>query len=92
MPNAPKPRPRQQSNPEIEPPPGTPPKHFPAEPTPLAGADKPNHAHEAAKSDDAETSSSRLGSGEDPSVEAGTDANDPEQQAAGGNEVDKSYE
>jgi hypothetical protein len=92
MPNQPEPRPRQKSNPEIEPPPGSPPKRFPAEPKPMAGDDKQAASEkDASKLDDPETSH-RLGSGEDPSVESGTDKNDPEQEAAGGDDVEKSFE
>lgn len=91
MPAQSDPRRRPPASPEIEPPPGSPPKRFPDEPTPMAGEKKQADSGKTAKPEEAETSS-RLGSGEDPSVESGTDKNDPEQQAAGGGDVEKSFE
>ncbi len=80
----------QPANPEVDPSRGTAPKCFPAEPTPR---DRQEAAPSASQANDPETSKSRLGSGEDPDVESGTDKNDPEQQAAGADdEVEKSYE
>jgi hypothetical protein len=45
-----------------------------------------------AKSDDSEPDHHRLGSGEDSRVESGEDPQDPEQEAAGGDDVEKSFE
>jgi hypothetical protein len=57
----------------------------------LAQGDQTAAQPDAGKPEDEESSSSRLGSGEDTSVESGTDRNDPEQQAAG-EDVEKSFE
>lgn len=88
------PEPRRQSSPEIEPPPGSPPKRFPEHPAPLASGKKETKPEEtaSAKPEDPESPSTRLGSGEDPNVESGVDKNDPEQQASSGDDVEKSFE
>jgi hypothetical protein len=83
MPAPSDPRPRPSAKPEIEPPPGSLPKRFPGNPEPLSGQE-----NESSKPDDAP--STRLGSGEDPSVESGVDHDDPEQPAE--TDVDKSFE
>ncbi len=77
--------PRQpKSTPDIEQP-GALPKRFPNNPTPLS---KQEDESSPEKPDD--TPSTRLGSGEDTSVESGRDKNDPEQQAD--TDVEKSFE
>jgi hypothetical protein len=90
-----KPEPRPQASPEIEPPPGSPPKRFPSGPEPLASRQEKKAEAEksaAGKPQDPETPSTRLGSGEDPNVESGVDKNDPEQQASSDDDVEKSFE
>jgi hypothetical protein len=87
-----KPKPRPQASPEIEPPPGSPPKKFPANPEPLAARQEKKAEEKSADAKSEEpTSSSRLGSGEDPSVESGVDKRDPEQPASD-DDVEKSFE
>jgi hypothetical protein len=84
----PRPRPKTNVAPEIEPSPGSHENKFPPEPTPLAGSEQ-----KAAESQPNEGEShERLGSGEDARVESGEDATDPEQQAAGGDDTEKSFE
>lgn len=83
------PKPSRRTNPEIEPSPDATPSRFPVEPTPM---DQQAAGSPTAKPKDSDASSSRLGSGEDPSVESGTDKNDPEQTATGDDEVEKSFE
>lgn len=51
-----------------------------------------NKAAAGSQPDDAESSHDRLGSGEDSRVESGEDGSDPEQQAAGGDDTEKSFE
>ena len=101
MSNNPEPRPRPADTPEIEPPAGTPPKRFPEHPTPLsadqlAPASKSTQgASEASGAPPRQGpggDSDRVGGGEDPDIESGTDKNDPEQQAAGDDGVEKSFE
>jgi hypothetical protein len=92
MSTKPEPRPRPKTTPEIEPPPGTPPKRFPEHPSPLSG-DQLDPAQKSAQgTPEGPGSPSREGSGEDPNVESGVDKNDPEQQAAGDDTVEKSFE
>jgi hypothetical protein len=86
---------RPPASPEIEPPPGTPPKRFPANPEPLADRQEKKAEAEksaSAKPADPETPSTHLGSGEDPGVESGVDKSDPEQAASSDDDVEKSYE
>jgi hypothetical protein len=91
MPINSQPRKDPQSSPEIEPPPGSPPKRFPDHPTPMSG-DREDPAKKSAQgTPEGPGAPAREGSGEDPSVESGVDPDDPEQQAAG-DDVEKSYE
>lgn len=86
-------RPSSRNTPEVEPPAGTPSKRFPDHPTPLSG-DQLDPANKSAAQGTPEGpggDSDRVGGGEDPDLESGTDKNDPEQQAAG-DDVEKSFE
>lgn len=100
MPTNPEPGPRPDAAPEIEPARGSPPKRFPDHPTPLSG-DQLDPATKSAQGTPEGPGtptrqgpggdSDRIGGGEDPDVESGTDKNDPEQQA-GDDSVEKSFE
>lgn len=84
-------RPSPPATPEVEPPPGTPPKRFPDHPTPLSG----DQLDPAAKSAEGTPEgpggdSGRVGGGEDPDLESGADKNDPERQSD--DDVEKSFE
>jgi hypothetical protein len=92
MSTQPDPRRRPPGSPEIEPPAGSPPKRFPPIPEPLANRQEKKAETEKSAAKPEEPPSTRQGSGEDPNVESGVDKNDPEQQAAGDDEVEKSFE